>query len=87
MDVLRFGQEPGRPDTVSVFQLFIWEAVGFCLGFEVRFVWSEGGFIIVCILHKGWEWSSLTGIDLADVLFPSIAFLLKFSLTAHTATG
>jgi len=86
-DVLRFGQQSGCPDAISVFQLFVREFVGLVVGPKVRFVRSESRLIIVRVLYESGERSSPAGINPADVLLLRVAFFLKLGATAGAESG
>ena len=83
-DVLRFGQQAGRPNAVSIFQLLVREVIGTDVGSGIG---SEVGLILVGIFNKRWERASAAGINPSDILLFRITLFLELSPTAGTASG
>ena len=79
-DVLRFGQQAGCPNTVSIFQLLVRKVVGSDIG-------SEVGLVLVGVFHKCWERTHAAGINPSDIVLLSTALFLDLRSTASAASG
>jgi len=78
-DVFRLGEESSCPDSVALFERFIWE-----VGFQVRRQVRHRFVFLIGIFYKGWE-ASPAGIYPFNVFPFGVPLHLAVGLATYTA--
>jgi hypothetical protein len=81
-DILRFREKAGFPNLITLLEVLIGEVISLRVRLRLHFL-----FVLVNVLHEGWEWACLTGINPAGILLLCTTLFLKLSPTASAASG